>query len=386
MNKRNYYLLCLIVFLQGFVFYGPFAFVYRQSRGLFASDIFIIETIFLAVSMLMEIPFGYISDKFGYKKTLIISNFLFFISKIVFYKSYSLYGFLIERILLAISFAGLSGCDTSMLYKSVSKDNSYKAFSKYNLSSQIGVFLGFLLSGFIVKISLDSTALFTIYPYFIAFLLTLFLNDVDYEKENLSFLITFKEAFVSKKFILLILAIGIFKELIMYLTVFLSQIKYTNIGIDLKYFGLLTLSLQFFRILAAKISGHIKKNQYKIIISIMIFSIISIILLASNTNIYIVIGLIMILGFNHSFVIPIFIDIQNKNIKTDNRATILSINSMMISLALLPINPLIGFITDTSLNYALLFIAFVFIICLSIVIYYSKKINKKDQNKANKTK
>ncbi len=94
----------------------------------------------------------------------------------------------------------------------------------------------------------------------------------------------------------------------------------------------------------------------------------------------------MILGFNHSFVIPIFIDIQNKNIKTDNRATILSINSMMISLALLPINPLIGFITDTSLNYALLFIAFVFIICLSIVIYYSKKINKKDQNKANKTK
>ena len=85
MNRnRNVYLLCIIVFLQGLVFYGPVATLFRQSRGLSLNDIFILETIFIILMFVFEIPWGYIADKIGYKKTLVISFFLFFLSKILF--------------------------------------------------------------------------------------------------------------------------------------------------------------------------------------------------------------------------------------------------------------------------------------------------------------
>ncbi len=57
-----------IIFLQGFVFYGPVATLFRQARGLSMSEIFIIESISWALIILLEVPWGWISDKFGYKK------------------------------------------------------------------------------------------------------------------------------------------------------------------------------------------------------------------------------------------------------------------------------------------------------------------------------
>ena len=93
----------IIVFLQGFVFYGPIATIYRQNRGLSMSSIFLIESISWVLMIIFEIPWGWFSDKFGYKKTLVISNFLFFISKIIFYKAYSFEMFFLERVLLSLS-------------------------------------------------------------------------------------------------------------------------------------------------------------------------------------------------------------------------------------------------------------------------------------------
>lgn len=44
MNKKtNIHLMCSIIFLQGFVFYGPVATLYRQRRNLPLLDIFLIK-------------------------------------------------------------------------------------------------------------------------------------------------------------------------------------------------------------------------------------------------------------------------------------------------------------------------------------------------------
>ncbi len=116
MNKRlNIYLLNLIVFLQGLVFYAPVATIYRENRGISLSEIFIIESIYMVFIILLEIPWGIFADKFGYKKTLLLSNFIFLVSKVIFFKANSFTLFFIERLLLAFSISGLSGCDSSMI-------------------------------------------------------------------------------------------------------------------------------------------------------------------------------------------------------------------------------------------------------------------------------
>lgn len=72
----------VIIFLQGFVFYGPVATLYRQARGLSMPEIFLIESISWILVIILEVPWGWFSDKFGYKKTLIFVNALFFIYQV----------------------------------------------------------------------------------------------------------------------------------------------------------------------------------------------------------------------------------------------------------------------------------------------------------------
>lgn len=54
--KRNVWLMYAIALLQGMVFYGPIATLYRQSAGVTIFEITIIESISLALCLLLELP------------------------------------------------------------------------------------------------------------------------------------------------------------------------------------------------------------------------------------------------------------------------------------------------------------------------------------------
>lgn len=82
--KRNIYLLCGIAFLQGMVFYAPVAALYRQAQGITLFQITQIESISLALCILLEVPWGFAAERIGYRKTMIICYSLYFVSKIIF--------------------------------------------------------------------------------------------------------------------------------------------------------------------------------------------------------------------------------------------------------------------------------------------------------------
>lgn len=60
----------VIIFLQGLVFYAPVATLYRQDRGLSISEIFLIESVSWILMIILEVPWGWFSDRFGYKKNI----------------------------------------------------------------------------------------------------------------------------------------------------------------------------------------------------------------------------------------------------------------------------------------------------------------------------
>lgn len=76
MMKRNIRIMYLMALLQGMVFYGPVATLYRQARGVTVFQITIIEGISLGLSLLLEIPWGVIADRIGYRKTMIFCSWL----------------------------------------------------------------------------------------------------------------------------------------------------------------------------------------------------------------------------------------------------------------------------------------------------------------------
>ena len=108
--KRNLWIMYAIALLQGMVFYGPIATLYRQAHGLTIFQITLIESISLALLILLEIPWGIIADKIGCRHTIIVCSALYLISKIVFWKADGFAGFLVERILLSVVESGFSVC------------------------------------------------------------------------------------------------------------------------------------------------------------------------------------------------------------------------------------------------------------------------------------
>ena len=111
MFQRNISLLYAISFLQGLVFYAPVATLYRRAAGVSMPEIAVIESISLLLSLLLEMPWGVAADRIGYRRTMILCSFLFFLSKLIFWRADSFFDFLLERILLAVVVSGLSGVD-----------------------------------------------------------------------------------------------------------------------------------------------------------------------------------------------------------------------------------------------------------------------------------
>lgn len=132
--KRNLWIMYAIALLQGMVFYGPIATLYRQAHGITIFQITLIESISLALLILLEIPWGIIADKIGCRHTIIVCSVLYLISKIVFWKADGFAGFLVERIMLSVVESGFSGVDSTILYLSCGQKNSQKVFGIYHHS------------------------------------------------------------------------------------------------------------------------------------------------------------------------------------------------------------------------------------------------------------
>ena len=93
--KKNIYIMYAISLLQGMVFYGSIATLYRQANGLSIFQITLIEGISLLLTLILEFPWGVIADKIGYRNTMIVCNILYFISKIVFWQADGFFDFML---------------------------------------------------------------------------------------------------------------------------------------------------------------------------------------------------------------------------------------------------------------------------------------------------
>lgn len=339
--KINKYILYIISFLQGLVFYGAFSVVFRESRGLELSHIFLLESIFLIVMMVFEIPWGIIADKIGYKKTLVISYGLFLTSKIIFNFSYSFLGFLMEAIVSAIAISGISGCDSAMLYSSINKDDSDKVFGIYGAAGTAGLLVASLVSGVLVKVSLDLVAFATIIPYTIAFLISMCLKNVENantgekeEEENgdvkSSIINSIKIAFKNKKIVAFVVGVAVLGETTHSICVFLNQPLYIKSGVDIKWFGILLALMQsatFISIRAYKIKKKI--GEKKLFNGALLLVIICNVFLLISDISYITITLIFIIEGAFALTQPITETIKNESVESVNRATILSAYAMI---------------------------------------------------------
>ena len=340
-----------VVFLQGLIFYGAISTVYRQARGLSMAEIFLIESVSWILMLLLEVPWGWFADRFGYKRTLVIANFVFFASKIVFFAAASFPMFLFERVLLSVALSGLSGCDVTLLYLSKAPEtDSERLFARYGWFSTGGLLAASLLSPLILRISMAATAWLTMIPYGAAFVMTLFLIDVKGNREEKpSILGSFRVILKNRCFLLFVAAGALLTEVVQSVTVFLNQLQYTRSGIGITWFGLLLALMQVIRLITVK--SHVLSGRFGRLraigglLLVILLACCGLIFTASPVVSVLLMGLV---SGSMALIAPMVTDEQNSSVKTGDRATILSVYSMSGSVVAAAVNPLIGVAADRS--------------------------------------
>lgn len=155
MKKVNIDRLDILSFLNGLVFYAPVALLVRTNAGVTTAQFFVLQAILSLTVFLFEIPTGIITDKLGYKNTMILAQITLFLAKVLLFAafmqgSYAL--FVIEAVVEGFAACFLSGTQDAYIY-SVYKSERYAV--KMARVSNFGT------AGFIV-----STLLYVVFYHF----------------------------------------------------------------------------------------------------------------------------------------------------------------------------------------------------------------------------
>lgn len=142
------------VFLEHFAFGLTISVsvVWMLTQEMTLPEIAIIESLALALGLVIDIPTGFISDKFGRKLTLIGANIFQAASFLVFAFAHDFWQFLIAAILLAIGFAFSSGSEEAYIYENQSGDNYRKTFSNVNVVDETATILGLLATPLLISL------------------------------------------------------------------------------------------------------------------------------------------------------------------------------------------------------------------------------------------
>lgn len=357
-SKRNVRIMYTIALLQGMVFYGPIATLYRQAQGVSLFQITLIEGISLAVMILLEIPWGYVADRIGYKKTLVICNVLYFVSKIVFWQATGFVWFLAERLMLSVVLSGLSGCDSAYLYLSAGEESSHRAFSVYSAMSTAGLVAASVVYSTLVGSNYALAGLLTVVSYGLSMLLTLGLGDVRAAamhrlglRQSLQGVLTALKS--GKRFLLFLAAAALLAESSQTLTVFMNQVLYVRAGIPpvtMGYLHILVTVAGLTAALSGRLAQRIGENRLcgvllaagGVACGVAAFTVSPVLAVLS----------IALLRISASVFYPVSMRIQNCAVTVADRATMLSVYSSMMNALAIFTNLAFGRLADIGVGWA----------------------------------
>lgn len=362
-KSRNLHILCAISLLQGMVFYAPVASLYRQAAGLQFSQITLIEGISYLLSLLLELPWGMIADRIGYRKTMISGCGFYFLSKIIFWRAEGFYAFLAERVLLSISLAALSGVEESILYLSCGKGNRQRAFALSEACSSAGLMLSAGAYSLFLQDDHRLAALATALAYGVAALLSLDISEVQpAEPRSVHTLPGFRtlltETLRRRRLLLYLAGMALFHEAAQMLTVWLSQNQYLRCGMENAHMG-----WAYIVVSAAALAGAFSQRltrrlgERRFACALFLLAAAASLLLVFTRSAVLSVAMVAAVSLGRALMRPLTAAICSDAVHTHSRATQLSIFAMVQNITATGATGLLGRVSDLSLDAAFLLCA-----------------------------
>jgi len=375
-NIRKMY--ALLFFKHMFFVSGVLIPFYLDWGGITFFQVTILQSIFVLSAFAFEVPTGAVADRWGRKASLVVSGIVSSVAVIV-YSSYpNIFVFALAEVLWALGFALLSGADEALIYDSLRKlrreHESKQVFGKYRSWEIGGIMIAGPLGSLIaVSLGLRLTMLLTVIPMSIAFAVALTLKEPRFRHKNkqkgyfqtiLHGVLYFKDHKVLK-----ILAFdNISFQVLVFFIIWTNQLKLIELGLPIVWFGVVhaalagaqVLVMSNFQRIEGLFGGDLKFLRWSALLSGACF-----ILLGLASSVWLAVVMIVLIGGLGLSRPVLFINYFNKHIKSENRATVLSTISMIGSLLVGMLYPLMGLFAEYSLNMLLVAVG-VLIIGLNI--------------------
>lgn len=112
-------------FFGGLVFFAPVALLARMRAGISEGQFFLLQVLLSAVIALGELPTGHLTDRIGYRSSLILSRLLLLTARGALLAAYllrSLPLFALEAVIEGVAACLASGTDSAYLYALCGED------------------------------------------------------------------------------------------------------------------------------------------------------------------------------------------------------------------------------------------------------------------------
>ena len=254
-----------VCFLNGLVFFAPVALLVRTQAGVSEHIFFLLQALLSGVIFLGEIPTGFITDKIGYRKSLIWAQVLLFGARsllLAAFVSRSLALFVVEAVVEGTAACFTSGTGSAYLYD-LYGENGYLVKTAH--AENFGT-AGFIISTVayagIYKISgMEGLLITTVVMNIIAVVCSFFLRSessktVIADRKEVQILAVFK----NKKAFLFVISLAIFSIAWLLINFFYVE-KLENCGLPVEWMSLIILSYSAVQMLAEPILGKLSDGK-----------------------------------------------------------------------------------------------------------------------------
>ena len=368
--------LSLMNFFLHLFFLSPVAVFFFKQRGLNYFQILALESVLVLFIVLFELPTGIFADKYGRKKSIVIGTLFLGLEPLIYLFADNFLWFATAFALAGIGITFHSGSIEALIYdhlKSKNKENQMKkAIGSFGSASLIAMVIAPIIGSFIAKDLIIPQFIFlilmTIGAMFISFFISLFIKDTKQKKVievNAFSLVKDGVKLIRKnKSLLRIVLLSVFASPFLFTLNYLYQPYLMNSGVNTALFGVIfAIGLLFAALLqkfAYKVEEVLGMKRAVFFATILpgIFYVIMAFAFHPVWAILLFVFVRAIMGLKE----PLFSDYKNLHIPSRNRATVLSLISILASLYLIGMRLVIGRLADINLSYSFLFMGIVIII------------------------
>lgn len=339
-------------------------------------EVMLLQSYFTIMILTFEIPCGAIADYISRKVSLILGAFITALAALIYGSYPSIIIFIIGETLWAFASALTTGTDQAFIFDTLRKLEREDDISKVIARNRSFMLCGIIISapiGSIIgaNISLNLVMTFMFIPFFVATLISLTLEEPNHDlekKKSEKYITIVKSGFneLKKNSVLRVLSFEmIITEVAVSFIIWLYQLYLEALQLQLIFFGLVSATMTLIQIIFNNLGIKLQNrynNKKQFLQFYSIIPGIGFILMSMIFFIPVSIPLILIVigfGFSRSL---LFTKGINKQIKTQNRATVISTISMIASLLRVILYPLIGFLGMMNLNITFLFLGAVIIV------------------------